>query len=208
MYGAAQKPRISQQTSLAKGDTSNSYEITMSNHAGTHVDAPAHFIAGGRKIAEYPPEQLSFKRPVLLSLKKNAGEWIEQSDFERNIRSKSADCILVKTGFSKFRGKGDYCANNPGISPEAILWARANMPRLRCIGVDCISISGYQNRERGRAAHRAAFEEKRGVAQPLLIIEDMNLAPLSQKGLKRVFIFPVLGGEVDSSPCTVLAEVA
>src|SRR5258708_14142723 len=37
-------------TALAKGDSSNVSFLHFGAHTGTHVDAPAHFIQGGRKI--------------------------------------------------------------------------------------------------------------------------------------------------------------
>jgi arylformamidase len=33
-------------------------EICLGSHAGTHVDAPRHFVAGGRTLYEYPVERL------------------------------------------------------------------------------------------------------------------------------------------------------
>src|ERR1043166_3564549 len=37
-------------SSLAKGDSANVSFLHLGAHTGTHVDAPAHFIAGGNKI--------------------------------------------------------------------------------------------------------------------------------------------------------------
>src|SRR5438128_3362044 len=42
-------------TSLAKGDSANVSFLHFGAHTGTHVDAPAHFIQGGRRI-----DQLAF----------------------------------------------------------------------------------------------------------------------------------------------------
>jgi arylformamidase len=37
-------------SSLANGDSVNLTTLTMSSHTGTHVDAPYHFVAGGRTL--------------------------------------------------------------------------------------------------------------------------------------------------------------
>lgn len=45
-------PEKKQVCSMEKGDICNLTSISMCSHNGTHVDAPAHFIADGKTIAE------------------------------------------------------------------------------------------------------------------------------------------------------------
>src|SRR5438128_5861071 len=42
--------KIDAWSAFAKGDSSNVSTLNFGAHTGTHVDAPAHFIAGARKI--------------------------------------------------------------------------------------------------------------------------------------------------------------
>jgi arylformamidase len=42
--------RIEQKTSLADGDIANVTAISMSCHVGTHMDAPHHYLRGGKSI--------------------------------------------------------------------------------------------------------------------------------------------------------------
>ena len=44
--------------SIAKGDVVNLTEATLGLHVGTHIDAPLHFIQGGRTIDQIPLSQL------------------------------------------------------------------------------------------------------------------------------------------------------
>src|ERR1043166_4247880 len=46
--------RIDAWSAFAKGDSSNVSMLNFGAHTGTHVDAPAHFIEGARKIDELP----------------------------------------------------------------------------------------------------------------------------------------------------------
>ena len=39
-------------------------ELRLGSHSGTHIDAPRHYLAGGRCIGDYPPER--FIRPGLV----------------------------------------------------------------------------------------------------------------------------------------------
>ncbi|HSD50342.1 MAG TPA: cyclase family protein, partial [Candidatus Methylomirabilis sp.] len=44
-------------SSHATGDLFQATALTISCHAFTHVDAPVHFLPGGRHIAEVPVDQ-------------------------------------------------------------------------------------------------------------------------------------------------------
>jgi len=45
-------------SALANGDSANVSFLHFGAHTGTHVDAPAHFIAGANKIDSIPLEAL------------------------------------------------------------------------------------------------------------------------------------------------------
>ena len=205
-YGDLPKPEIIPYKSIAAGDTSNVYAITVYNHTGTHIDAPAHFVSDGRRISDYSPEELIFLKPLLIEMPKGPNEWVEKEDLKK---VKGADCLLIRTGFGALRGQEIYKTHNPGISPEAILWLRQEFREIRCVGIDAVSISGFQDRTRGRKAHLAAFERRGGFGEPLLLIEDMWL-PVLKRGekIRKIIVAPWLIQEIDSAPCTVLAEVA
>jgi kynurenine formamidase len=202
MYGGKFRPSISDKSSIKAGATANTREISVHTHTGTHVDAPYHFFEDGRKLTEYSLEEMAFESVLVLDIPKKPDEWVEREDLEAHRESlKGADCLLLRTGFSAFRGRDEYETRNPGLSPEAISWARKAFPGLRCIGIDSISISGFSDRERGREAHRAAL----GNGNPLLIVEDLNLDGITK--LKRIFVLPWQISGTDGAPCTVLAEL-
>jgi arylformamidase len=50
--------KIEAWSAFAKGDSSNVSMLNFGAHTGTHVDAPAHFIEGARKIDALPLEIL------------------------------------------------------------------------------------------------------------------------------------------------------
>jgi len=209
VYGSSPRPDIKPHQQIARGDACNTYFVSVHNHSGTHADAPSHFISGGRCILDYSPEELIFNAPIILDLPKALDEWIEEADIKhaRHVLS-DADCILFRTGFGKYRGKENYKTHNPGIEPEAILYLRKNFPGIRCAGIDALSVSGFQDRAKGRKAHFAAFERRPDLGEPLLLIEDMNLnAVLPNEVLKRIFVVPWQISAIDSAPCTVIAEV-
>lgn len=207
VYGNLPKLKITPYKSITKGDSCNICIITICNHTGTHVDAPAHFVPRGRPISDYLPEELTFHHAQLVDISKGPGEYVEKEDVKVGI-SNETDCLLIRTGFGVLRDKDIYRINNPGISPEAILWLRQKIRKIRCIGIDGISISGFQDRPRGRMAHLATFKKLGGLNEPLLLLEDMNLTVLKKgEKIRNLLVVPWFIAGIDSAPCTVLAEV-
>ncbi|MDW8084344.1 MAG: cyclase family protein [Candidatus Caldarchaeum sp.] len=188
---------------ISKGDSSNSFFVKMMNHLGTHVDAPYHFDPNGRKISSYSVDELVFSKPLFIDLRKQAQELITRDDlktFEEEIAN--SDILLLRTGFQVFRQTDPetYMKRGPCLSPDAAEYLRG-FPLLRALGVDMISISSPMRRELGRESHRRLL-----VGRSFLIIEDMDLSGKPSK-LKKVLLVPLMIDDVDSAPCTVLAEV-
>jgi arylformamidase len=204
LYGNTPAPIVISYSSISAGSSSNTYILKIHNHTGTHVDAPGHFITGGKTISEYDLRDVVFQNPVIVECPAGEDEKIPL----KNVLSGSIsiDCLLVRTGFSRYRQEEIYSTHNPWFSSEDISWLRKNYPSIRCLGVDSISISGFQNREEGRKAHKAAFVDMIG-AEPLLLIEDMNLSPISGQRLKKILVLPLMIKGIDSAPCSVIAEV-
>jgi kynurenine formamidase len=203
VHNDLKKPFISSK-SVMKDDGYNTYLITIENHSGTHIDAPRHFIETGRRIASYSPEELFFKNPIILECPKDDNEFIQISDL-KDVDLEGVDCLFIRTGFGKYRETDPdrYLSQNPGISPKTVEWLRKNFQSIRCLGLDCVSISGYQHGIIGRETHLMAFEESMG--KPLLLVEDLNLKPVVTD-LKWIMIIPWQLDDVDSAPCTVIAS--
>jgi len=188
---------------IAKGDSSNTFFLKLYNHLGTHVDAPNHFDVEGRKIHSYTAEELVFEKPTLVDIPKNSGELIQDTDlhpFEHLLHK--TDILLIRTGFQKFRQTDPmtYMRRGPCLSAEAAGYLR-KFSNLRALGIDTISISSPLLREVGREAHRLLLK-----GRSFLIVEDMDLLG-KPVDYKRVVIAPLLVEEVDSAPCTILAEI-
>lgn len=206
IYGSNPGLKIIPYRRIANGDSSNGTVISVHNHTGTHVDAPNHFIDDGRPISDYSPGELVFKKPLIADCPKSESELVMPADLEHiSHLFQSIDCLLLHTGFGKFRDEEKYRTGNPGIAPETIMWIRKEYPNIRCMGIDSISISSFQHRNSGREAHKLAFVKKNGFGEPLLIIEDMKLGII--ENLTEVIVIPWQVQELDSAPCSVLAVV-
>lgn len=187
------------------GDSCNTLLFSISNHCGTHMDAPRHFSEKGASVGDYPFDRLVFKNPAIADCPKKADEAIGIDDIKDIDPARAPDIILLKTGFSRYRNaeKDSYCGRNPYLSPEAAEWMRINLPSLKAVGIDCISVSSANHRAEGRRAHAILLDERRREGQAVIIVEDMFIPP-DIKRLKEVMVLPMLGGDADGSPCAVV----
>ncbi len=202
-------PELIPNNQISKGNGYNTYIIKVENHSGTHVDAPKHFIEDGKPISEYIEHDLIFNNPLIIDIPKTDNQLIEVDDISK-IDLTGIDCVIFKTGFEKFHD-GDpekYLTQNPGISPDTILWIRKNFKDVRCLGIDCISISCYQKPDLGSESHLNAFNTGHDLGQPLLLIEDLKLKNIKkEEPIQNIIVVPWQINGIDSAPCTVLGIV-
>jgi len=200
---------ITPNSHISEGGGYNSFIIDVENHCGTHIDAPRHFIDEGKTISDYGLDELIFDNPLILELPKSQREVIGLEEIsEVNLEGK--DCIIFRTGFEKYRENdpNTYLTLNPGIGPDLIYWIRKNHPEIRCIGIDCVSISSYGKPEQGKEAHLNAFTENEDFGEPLLLVEDMKLENIEDLGLvESIIVVPWQIKGIDSAPCTVIAKM-
>jgi kynurenine formamidase len=204
IYGGGERPKIEMNVVPVNDQvTMKQCRISFSNHSGTHIDAPAHFIKNGKAVGAYEIEYFIFNKPIMIDCPKNEAELITVNDLKGDFSG--ADIIIFRTGFGCYRKEDIYCFSNPGIAPETIDRLRRDCSGLRAIGIDSISVSSYKKRAQGREAHRLAFIEGYP-STPLLLIEDMDLSDIGGE-LKKIYAIPLLAEKVDSMPCTVFGEI-
>lgn len=202
-YGGGEGLELHCVKSIASGDSCNTAKLILSNHLGSHVDAPRHFYSGGQAVDTYAPDEWIFSSPSLIDIPLNSPDLITPGHLSVALSETSydVDLLLIRTGFEACRGDRRFWEAAPGLHPELADWLRTKLPRLRAIGVDCISVSSFQHREAGRAAHKALL----GAGWRLF--EDLALANLSVDCIHSVIALPLRISNGDGAPCTVIAEI-
>lgn len=200
LYAGVKDIVIEADRSMVAGDSCNTTKISLPSHAGTHVDAPYHFIPHGRGVAEYAPEQWIFNSPKLMDLPIQPGQLILPEHFSLSLAPEiDVDLLLIRTDFEQYRGDALYWQNGPGLAPELADFLTQKFPNLRALGLDCISISSLAHREKGGEAHRAFL------GRGLLLFEDMSLKMVGKDGrLVQVMAFPLRFTKGDGAPCTII----
>ena len=206
-YGGSQGMTVKPQKQISYGDSCNTEVWTLPNHIGTHVDAPKHFFEEGMGIDIYKPEFWICNNIAIIHCPINRPRWILPKDLSDNIDT-NHDCILIKTGFQRYRNDIVYYKDNPGLAPELGQWLRKNYPNVKMIGMDFISVSRFSDRDIGRKAHKEFLCPSRP-GNSILPIEDMNLSLITNEmKIKILMIFPVRVKEASGAPVTVIAQMS
>ena len=199
-YGGGKGLAIDIVKSMNLGDTCNSVDITLSNHLGSHVDSPRHFVKDGATITDFLISEWVFEKPYVVDIPAIEDEVITVSHFEKALdEGCDADLLLVRTGFESRRNTKSYWAEAPAFDPVLAEYLSLKIPSFKAIGLDSISISSLSHREMGREAHQAFL--RRGIR----IFEDLSMTSIPQEiSLKVVIALPLLIKDVDGAPCTII----
>jgi len=190
---------------IERGDRSNLSRVELTNHYGTHLDAPNHFNASGRRLVDFPIGDFVFERPVVVDIRQGDMGLIRAADLSRRAEAIDGhDLLLLRTGFSYLRADDPerYRQRGPGVSDEAAHYLLDRFPCLRALGMDFISLEWTSDLSHGFAAHHTFLQDN---DRPFILIEDMTLE-IGQRELRRVYAFPLLFDDLDSFPCTVVGE--
>lgn len=164
-------------------------EITLSSHAGTHIDAPAHVIEGGKTIDQIKLD--IFFGPCRVLDLTQVKDGILVKDLEgKNI--KEGERILLKTNNSK-RGFDKFYEDYVYLSSEGAEYL-ADLG-VKLVGIDCLSI-----KKRGLSDNRAHSEL---LSKNISIIEGLNMANI-EEGKYTLVAFPLKFTGIDGSPARIV----
>jgi kynurenine formamidase len=97
--------------------------ISAAVHAGTHIDAPCHFVAGGRSIEQLDLGEVSGPA-VARDLAAAADQPIQVADLEAGRpRAERGDIVFLRTGWdAHFHGDHERYHHHPYLSTQAAGW--------------------------------------------------------------------------------------
>jgi arylformamidase len=173
---------------MSRGDSNNSSSIHTSVHAGTHVDAPFHFVADGVTIESLPLDL--FIGPARVC-EIETGSHITASDIGK-LELAGEDRVLFKTRNSKLLQKGKY---DPSFAAFSVDGAQALVDAgVRLVGLDYLSAAHADEQV---PVHRAFLD--RGV----VLLEGVDLSHVPA-GRYELMCPPVKLAGADGAPCRAL----
>ena len=204
-YANGKRIEIDEVRKISFGDSSNNTEIFLPTHFGTHIDFPYHFSSEGKKTDAFPAEYFIYSSVRYVDLQTNIieNDIINISHFKNVQLNLDTELLLINTGFGKYRYQDRYWNENPAFHPDLAEYFKKQMPNLRTIGFDTISLTGWNYRQLGKEAHKAFLIENE-----ILLIEDMDFSRLdSTSKIEKVIVAPLRVSEVEGAPATIFAEV-
>jgi arylformamidase len=185
---------IKQWRTLANGDDSNVSLINFGLHSGTHVDAPAHFIAGGAKVESLPLASLVGEAEVVEV--PDDFTMIDQ-DFVAANCAAGSERILFKTRNSAFwsNPQAGFREDYTYIDPDAA--RRLVELGIKLVGIDYLSVEQYKSAN--FATHLALL------AKGVVILEGLDLREVPG-GRYELICLPlkIAGGSGDGAPARVI----
>ena len=187
-------------------------EWTFSEHSGTHMDAPGHFVIGGRLAPEITPEELWIPA-VVIDISRRAVrdpdaavEVRDLSRFEqRHGRIPKRAAVFMDSGWAArvddpvaYKNAGpDGTYHFPGFGIEAVEWL-LDRRDITAIGVDTLSLDVGESTTFD--VHVTLLgSDKYG-------LENLaNLSAIPPRGAK-VFVGVIPWEEGSGGPCRVIAR--
>lgn len=170
-------------------------KVHLTPHVGTHLEAPSHYIRGGKDVTELPIERLVGEALVMDFSHKQKDEPITLEEIQAyRDRLKPGDIVLLRTGAS-VHYRTPEAHDRPYVVPEAVEWLVEQ--GIVCLGTDA---SGIEPRGVDRQVNHFTL-----FSHDIPLIEFMN--NLDQLHSERVMLFVLpwnLAG-TEASPVRVIA---
>lgn len=145
-----------------------SHEISMNTHQGTHIDAPAHFIEGGKTVEALSLETLNGPAQVF-DLREYQGDEITADVLESVSPTSPEDRVLLLSGDVDARfGEPDFFEEAAVLTADAAEWLRDRGVKL--VGNDFLT-EGIQTED--RPVHHILLGEEIPIVEYLCNIDSV-----------------------------------
>jgi arylformamidase len=177
--------------SIGDGASFHLARLEMSAHSGTHLDAPAHFVAGGKTIDQYavsefilPAQVIDVDSPEAVHASALAGTEVSPGE-----------ALLFKT-----RNSANAQRRSEGFAEELVCLTRelADLcveKRVKLVGLDSISVDRYGD-------ENYPVHEKLSTAG-ILILEGIELARVPS-GRYTLIVLPLKIESGEASPARAI----
>lgn len=170
--------------------------VRLSNHTGTHLDAPSHAVEGGATLDRIPLETLIGKAVVLDFTDRGRKDLIRRADLEAVQHRVGAGArVLVKTGWDRHVNTPAFFQDYPCFTLEAAKYLVSR--KIILLGMDVPSPSPVEDPD--QAIHKTLLSA--GVVL-LEALKDLTL--LRGEECDLIALPPCFKG-LSGSPCRVVA---
>ena len=181
---------------IAKGDAANVSRLCFGAHTATHVDAPAHFIEGARRV-----DQLEFSELLGVCRVVEVDGDVMAIEAAHIINLVGVERVLFKTRNSDFWNDPaqGFRKDFTYIAPDA---AQALVDLgVKLVGIDYLSVEKFGSED--FMTHITLLEKE------VVIIEGLDLREVSGGDYELICLpLKMVGGTGDGAPArTILREI-
>lgn len=170
-------------------------EITFFSHTGTHIDAPAHLVAGGKTLDRFGAGHF-VGEALLVDVKPPQIGLDLLTPYEKQIGK--ADFLILRTGWSRRWGRQDYFEDFPVLTVDAARWLTGQ--GLKGIGIDAISFDAVSTSD--YAVHKTLL------GADIILVENLAHLEALLKSTFRFICLPLKIREADGSPARAVADIS
>ena len=177
---------------MERGDPCNLSFLALNVHAGTHVDAPHHFLNDCRTVESLPLDVLTGPAYVV-QVPEEAGLITSRVLETADIPPKTARLLFRTRNSHLWRsGEWEFKRDFVAVSADGAEWLVKRGVRL--VGVDYLSVAPFDD---ARVTHEIFL--KAGV----VIVEGLDLSEVSQGGYE-LYCLPLKLVGSDGAPARVI----
>jgi len=188
-------PEFREKASVEK-DGYSVQTMSLSNHVGTHLDAPSHVIAGGVTLDQIPLETLIGRAVVLDFTGKGRNDLIRRRDLEPFAdRLEAGGRVLAKTGWDRHFNTPAFYDGFPCFSLEAAKYLTSR--KIVLLGMDMPSPSPVDDPD--QAIHKTFL------GAGVVLLEGLRNLTLLRDAECDLIALPPLFRGLSGSPCRVVA---
>lgn len=181
-----------------KEDHCQVMHLTCSSHTGTHMDAPCHFIVGGKTLVQFPVDRFMGKGVVIdvqptiehMALDKECF-----TPYERYLDEGSF--VIIRTGWDRYFAQEKYFSH-PYIGESGAAYLVEK--RVSLVGIDTLSVDSTVGAT--EHAHRILL------GADVLLVENLtNLSALRTKSSYFFSFLPLKLSDADGAPIRAVARI-
>ena len=177
---------------LANGDMATVTQVSMGLHSGTHIDSPAHFVAGGKKSDSLDLNKLigpCFVVAIEEDIKSISSKVLNGLEIPPETKR-----ILFHTKNSKLwqKDKQEFVKDYVAISEDGARWLADR--KIWLVGVDYLSVASFEDPV---PVHRILL------ADDIVVVEGLNLHNIAA-GFYQIVCLPLKIANCEAAPARVV----
>lgn len=177
-------------------------QLHFGSHAGTHIDAPSHFVPEGRSISDFDTSKF-FGRALVVDLRDSSpGEKLTPDRIQPHLsRFQAGDILLLNFGWGVRFDKPSYYPDQPFLSLETGQLIADAKPKM--LGYD---MAMPDNPAEGFGSECDSPLHKLFLQKEILLVENL-LFPQDLPGAVNFIALPLKLDGIDGSPVRAVAYV-